>query len=89
MLSVQHMAKQLSCKILYIWLQYSVVKLRVLSFAAIDKPLCTRWICQRALSPALGDTNLCVDNLLQICSDSYELSPIAIVSRHELNTLMT
>jgi len=88
-LSVQYVAKQLSCRILYIWLQLSIVKLRVLSFAAFIKPLRTRWVYERALSLALGDVNLLVDNWLQISSHSYEVSPIAIVSQYELITLMT
>jgi hypothetical protein len=83
------MAKQLSCRILYIWLQLSVVKLRVLSFATIIRPLRTRLVYERVLRLALGDTNLLVDNWLQISSYSYEVSPIAIVSHCELNTLMT
>jgi len=89
MLSIQYMAKLLSCRILYIWLQLDVVKLRVLSFAAIIKLLCTWWVYERALSLALGDTNRFVDNWLQISSYSYEVSPIAIVLHSELNTLMT
>jgi len=88
-LSVQDMAKQLSCRILYIWLQLSVVKLRVLSFAAIIKPLRTWWVYERVLSLDLGDTNLLVDNWLQISSYSYEVSPIAIVSQYKFITLMT
>jgi hypothetical protein len=67
-LSVQYMAKQLSCRLQYIWLQYSVVKLRVLSFAAIIKPLHTQWVYERALSLALGDTDIFVDNWLLISS---------------------
>jgi hypothetical protein len=70
-------------------LQLSVVKLRVLSFAAIIKLLRTRWVYERALSLALGDTNILVDNWLQISSYSYDESPIAIVSQYELVTLMT
>jgi hypothetical protein len=67
-LSVQYMAKQLSCRILYTWLQLNVVKLSVLTFAAIIKPLRTRWVYERALSLALGDTNLFVDDWLAISS---------------------
>jgi hypothetical protein len=88
-LSAQYIAKQLSCRILYIWLQYSVVKVRVLLFAAMIKPLRTRWVYESALSLALGDTNLFVENWLRISLYSYEVSPIAIVSQYELITLMT
>jgi hypothetical protein len=88
-LSVQYMAKQLSCKILYIWLLLNLPKRRVLSFAAIIIALRTRWLCERALSLALGDMNLFVDNWLQISTYSYKVSPIAIVLQYELITLMT
>ena len=88
MLSVRYMANQLSCRILYIWLQQSVVKLRVLSFAAISKPLRTQWVYERALSLVLGDKNLFVENLLQISSYSYEVSPIAIEAQYEHITWM-
>jgi hypothetical protein len=88
-LSIQYMAKRFSCRILYIWLQLGVVKLRVLSFATIIKQLHTRWVYKRALSLAFGDTNLFVDNCLRISSFSYKVLPIAIVSHSELNTLMT
>jgi hypothetical protein len=88
MLFVQYMAKQLSCRILYIWLQASIVKLRVLSFAAIINPLCTWWVYERALSLALADANLSVDNWLQRSSYSYDVSPMAIVSQYMLIILM-
>ena len=61
----------------------------VLLFAAISEPLRTRWVYERALSWALGDTNLFVDHRLQISSYPYEVSPFAIVSQYELITLMT
>jgi len=83
------MAKQLSCRILYIWLQQRVVKLRVLLFAATIKPLHTQWVYERALSLALSDTNLFIDIWLQISSYSYEVSQIAIVLQYERITLMT
>jgi len=60
-----------------------------LSFAAIIKPIRTRWVQERELSLALGETKLFVDNWLQINVYSYEVSPIAIVSQYELITLMT
>jgi hypothetical protein len=78
------MVNQLSCRILYIWLQSSIVKFRVLSFAAIIKLLCTQWVYERALSLALGETNLFVDDWLQIRSYLYEVLPIEIVSQDEL-----
>jgi len=65
------------------------VILRDLSFAAIVKPLRTWWVYERALSLALGDTNLFVDNWLQTSSYLYEVSPIAIVSQYMHITLMT
>jgi len=43
-LSGQYVAKLLSCRSSYIWLRYIVVKLSVLSFAPIVKPLRTRWV---------------------------------------------
>jgi hypothetical protein len=82
------MAKQLSCRILYSWLQLSVVKLSVLSFAAIITRLHTWWVYEKALSLALGDMNLFIDNWLQISSYLYKVSPIVIVSQYELITLM-
>ena len=57
--------------------------------ATIIKLLHTRWVYERALSLALGDTDQLVDNWLQISSYSYEVSPIAIVSQYELIILMT
>jgi len=42
-----------------------------------------RWVYARALSLAFGDTNLFVDNRLQISSYQYKESPIAIVSHYE------
>jgi len=87
-LSGQYVAKLLSCRSSYIWLQYIVVKLSVLSFAPIVKPLRTRWVYERALSLALGDTNLLVDNWLQTSSYPYGVSPIAIVSQYEHITWM-
>ena len=60
----------------------------VLSFAAIIKPLRTQWVHARALSLALGDTNIIVDNWLQISSYSYEVLPIPIVSQYKLITFM-
>jgi hypothetical protein len=62
---------------------------RRLLFATIIKPLSTRWVYERALSLALGDTNLFVDNKLDISMYSYEISVIAIMSHFELNTLKT
>jgi len=88
-LSVRYMAKQLSCRILYIWLQLSILKSRVLSFAEIIKPLYIRWVYKRALSLPFGDMHLCVDNWLQISSYSYMVLPIAMVLQYELITLMT
>jgi len=67
----------------------SVVKLDVLSFAAIVKPLHAQWVYGRALLLAPGDMNLVIDNCLQISSYPFELSPIAIVSQMEHITLMT
>jgi len=88
-LSIQFMAKQLRCRILCIWLQSSIVKWGVLSFATIIELLCTRWVYERARSLALDDTNQLVDNCLQISSYSYKVSPIAIVSHYKLIILMT
>ena len=88
MLSVQHRATQLSCRIQYIWLQWSVVKSRVLSFAAIIKPLGTRWVYDRPQSLSLGDMNRYIDNWLQIRWYSYEISLIVIVSQYNLILLM-
>jgi len=87
-LSVQYLAKQLSCWSRYIWLQECVVKWRVLSFAAIVKLSRTRWLYERALPLTLGDTTLFVDNWLQISSYPYEVSPIAIVSQYKHITMM-
>jgi len=88
-LSAQYMVKQLSCRIPYIWLQSSVVKLSVLSLATVIILLRTRWVYDRALSLVPGDKNLFIVNWLQISSYSYEVSPIAIVLQHEHITLMT
>ena len=63
-LCLQFMAKLLSCRLLYIWLQWRVVKLRVLSSPAIVKPLRTQWVYEGALSMAVGDTYLFEDNWL-------------------------
>jgi len=87
-LSIRYMSKQLTCRILYIWLQWSVVKWRVLLFATIIKPLCTRWVYERALSLALSNTNVFVDKGLLLTSYLYEVSPIAIVSQYEHIFLM-
>jgi hypothetical protein len=43
--------------------------------AAIVNPLRTRCVHERALSLAFGDTNLFVDNWLQISLYPYKLSP--------------
>jgi hypothetical protein len=75
--------------ILYMGLQHSRVKLWVLAFFAIIKPLWTQWVYERALSLALADRNLLVDNWLLISSYWYEESPIPIVSHYEHITLMT
>jgi len=88
-LSVRYMAKLLTCRSLYIWLENSVLKLHVLSVAAIVKPSCTRWVYVRALSLVLGDRTLFAVNWLQISSYSYKVSPIAIMSQCKHNTLMT
>jgi len=88
-LSVWYMSKLLSCRSLYIWLQYSGVKISVLSFATIVKPLHAWWVYERAFSLARGDTNQFGDYWLQISSYPYEVSPIAFESQYERITLMT
>jgi len=59
-----------------------------MSFAMIDILLHTWWVYKRALSLALCNMNLFVDNWLQISSYPFELLPIAIVSQNEHITLM-
>jgi len=88
-LSVRYMAKLLSCRSLYIWPQWSVVQISVLTFAAIVNPLHTRWVYESALSLGLGERNLFVDNWVQISSYPFSVSWIAIVSQYEHITLMT
>jgi len=65
-----------------------VDKWSVRLFATIVTLLCPRWVYGRALSLALGDTNLFIDNWLQISSYPFELPPIAILSQRERITLM-
>jgi len=82
-LSCQYTAKRLSYWKLDISIQSCEVKFRVLLFFGIVEASHTQWVYQRALSLALGDMNLFVENLLQISSYSYEESPIAIMLWYE------
>jgi len=77
------MANHLSCRLQYIWFEYSILKLMDLLFAIIVKLLRTQWVYKRALLLAVGDTNLFVDNWLQISSYPHNVSPIATVSHYK------
>jgi hypothetical protein len=58
-------------------------------FTMIVKPLRTWWVYESALSLALRDTNIFVDNWLQISLYLYNVSPIVIVLQYKYSTLMT